>query len=291
MDFKNLLEYAGFLLAHLIVRLFGKNNFRKLAGFIAWLFFRFLKIRRETVYSNLKIAFPELTQKQLDELAYKNYYNFALTLLEIFYLSFISKEDLKSIVDFENLDLVRSKYKEGKGVILLTAHFGNWEVATASGGLQLNIPISGLAKPQRNTYVSDWINRTRTRFGNKVISLGVSVRDFYSALKRGEIVGVVSDQRGHFKGPRIKYFNRDTAAFTGVFEIALKLNTPILVGFVVRQPDNKFKIKFQLMSTDNLPKDQNEKLKYLSQEYFTILERYVRAYPEQWFWMHKIWKY
>lgn len=291
MTYKNIFEYAGFLFALLIVRLLGKKHFRRLAKFITWVFFDLLKIRRKTVYSNLKIAFPNLSRKQLDELVYKNYYSFALTLLEILYFSFITKEDLISAVDCANIELVRSKYEEGNGVIFLTGHFANWEIGAASVALHLDIPISVLGKPQRNKYVSDWIDRTRSRFGNKVISLGVSVREFYSALRRGEIVGVVGDQRGHYEGARVKYFNKDTAAFTGTFEIALKLNTPIIVTFVVRQPDNKFKIEFHYLETEHLPEDQNEKIRVLTQEYFNILERYVRAYPEQWFWMHNIWKY
>ncbi len=92
----------------------------------------------------------------------------------------LSNEQIKSVVQFNNIDLIDKKEQEKNGVILLSAHFGNWEYCAISVGAQLNKKFSVIVKPQRNSYVNDWMNRARTRWTNDIVPLGCFNSKYYT---------------------------------------------------------------------------------------------------------------
>jgi KDO2-lipid IV(A) lauroyltransferase len=131
----------------------------------------------------------------------------------------------------------------------------------------------------------------RETHGNRVIPLGMSIRDIYKVLKDGKLLGVVGDQRGPKGGMRVKLFGRDTSIYSGTAELVLKLKVPIFVLFAVRIEGSQFTAFTEQIEIDNLPEEYDEQVKEINQRYMNLLEKYVRLYPEQWFWMHNIWKY
>lgn len=272
-------------------RLFGLNTSRKLAGFLTFVFYYLIPIRKETVLENLTNAFPEYERKKIHSIAYNTYKSFLTAFIEILYLPKISRMDLESAVNCSNKGLIEEKFKEGKGVILLSAHFGNWEYVAASVALQLNLPFSVVIKPQRNPYVTDWMNSVRTRWNNDIVSLGLSIRKTYQTLKEKKIVAMVADQRGPQESIKIEFFGRKVSVHVGPAVLALKTGAPILYGIPVRQKDYSYKLVMHEISKDNLPENDEEKIIELSQRHTTYLESFIRKYPEQWLWMHKRWKH
>jgi Kdo2-lipid IVA lauroyltransferase/acyltransferase len=288
---KNKLEYILFLSLSFITKLFGLRLSRKFSKIIAGIFYYIIPIRKKTVISNLKKAFPELPSKKIRRIAYGSYKSFAIALIEILYLPYMEEEEAERNSNFLNLDLVEEKYQEKRGVILLSAHLGNWELNAASLGAQLNIPISIIVKPQRNPYVNKWLNDVRTRWNNKVVPLGSSIRQVYKELMDKNIVALIADQRGPADGIRVNFFGIKTAVYPGPAMLALKTNAPILYGIAVRQPDYTYKIVFKEISSENLPENNEDKIIELSQRHTSYLESVIRDNPEQWLWMHKRWKY
>lgn len=288
---KNRIEYLLFLLFSLAFRLLGLNTSRKLSGLLAVIFYYFIPIRKKTVFDNLTNAFPEYDEKKIQSIAFNTYKSFLTAFIEILYLSKISRQELEAAVNCPNKDLIETKFKEEKGVILLAAHFGNWEYVAASVALQLNLPFSVVVKPQRNPYVSDWMNNVRTRWNNDIVSLGLSIRKTYQTLKEKKIVAMVADQRGPQESIKVEFFGRKVSVHVGPAVLALKTGAPILCGIPVRQKDSIYKIVMHEISKDNLPEDDEEKIIELSQRHTSYLESFIREYPEQWLWMHKRWKH
>ncbi|MBN2572660.1 MAG: hypothetical protein JXA68_11070 [Ignavibacteriales bacterium] len=288
---KNKLEYFLFIILVKIVNLFGFSRIKYLAKFFGLIFFYFIPIRKKIVIANLKIAFPEKNKKDIKKLTLQNYISFFATLFEIMSIPKLSKEKILSLVEWGNIEIFSGIFRRNKGIFLLTAHIGNWELSAIAASLFLKKKFFVLAKQQRNQYFSDWLNKMRKTFGNKVIPLGMSVRDIYIALKEKNIVGVVGDQRGPKDGLRVKLFNKDTSVYEGTAEIALKLNIPIVAAMTIRKQDYSFKVIFEEIKYNTYSNDNNEKIIKINQEYMNILERTIREYPSQWFWMHKIWKY
>ena len=288
---KNSIEYIIFVLFSSFFRLIGLNFSRKFSAFIAIIFFYFIPIRKDVVIKNLKIAFTDKNELEINDLAFKVYKSFAITLVEIMYLPFFMKKDLIDAVECSNPELIVEKYKEGKGIILLSSHFGNWEYIATSVALQIDIPFSVIVKPLRNPYVYEWMNKARTKLTNEVVPLGISIRKTYQTLKEKKVVAMVADQRGPREGVKVKFFNRDVSVYTGPAALALKTDAPIIFGIPVRQKNYKYKTTLVEITKDHLPEKEEEKIIVLSQRHTSYLEKIIRENPEQWLWMHDRWKY
>jgi KDO2-lipid IV(A) lauroyltransferase len=287
---KNILEYIPFLFFDKVVRLLGLNLSRKLSVILAFIFFYVIPIRKQVVFSNLRIAFPEFDEKKLKEVAFGCYRSVLISFFEILHMQKMNHAEIINVLDVDNADLIVKNYQEGRGVILLSAHFGNWELIATSVSARINIPFHVVVKHQRNPYVDRKINSIRLKWGNEIVSLGISIRNIYKELRNKNLVAMVADQRGSADGPRIKFFGVETAIYPGPAILAVKTGAPLIYGLTIRQPDFSYKVVLEKIDLENLP-DNEEKVKEISQRLASFLEKYVRQYPEQWLWMHKIWKY
>ncbi|MHA1988554.1 MAG: lysophospholipid acyltransferase family protein [Promethearchaeota archaeon] len=288
---KNKLEYILFRLFSSFFQLLGLNIARRSASILAFLFFYFIPIRKKTVIDNLTIAFPDYDYNRIKRMAFNNYKSFAITFIEILFLPKMNREEIKQTIKYSNIQFVKEKYDLGKGLILLTAHFGNWEYAATSFGVLLGIPLSVIVKPLRNPFVDDRMNRMRTKWGNEVVALGVSIRKTYQTLKEKKIVAIAADQRGPLEGTRVEFFGKDVSAFTGPAALALKTGAPILYAIAVRQKDFSYVSEFHEISTENLTGTEDDKITELTRRHMAQLEKFIRENPEQWLWMHKRWKH
>jgi KDO2-lipid IV(A) lauroyltransferase len=288
---KDRLEFILFLFFSKIFCFIGIEKARKSAVILASLFYYLIPIRKKVVIENLSKAFPSKSKKEIADLAFNCYKSISVTFIEILSLPILGEKQLISSVKFENLDLMKELYQKNKGLIVLTAHFGNWEIGAISLGIQFGVPLNIIVKPQRNTLVDNWMNNYRTKWNNKVISLGVSIRQTYKELVDKNVVAIIADQRGPEEGIRVQYFGRPSATYTGPAVLALKTGAPIVMGIVARQKDYTYLTIIEEIKTDDLPEDFDERVKEITQRHTAFLEKYARIYPEQWFWMHKRWKY
>ena len=288
---QNKIEYFLFISFSYFFKLIGLKLTRKFSIFIAFFFYYIIPIRKQTVFDNLKYAFPDFDTKTIKKISFENYKSFALTFTEIMFIPFISRQMLIDQVECENLEIVNNYHKKGIPVILLTAHFGNWEFMAASTGVQVGFPLYVVIKNQRNPYVTDWLKSSRTKFGNEVIPLGVQIRNVYEELKEKQIIVMAADQRGDENGLRVNMFNRKTAVFPGPASLALRTNSKLILSIPIRQKNNSYKIIFNELSLKNLPEDEESKKIEICQRYISYLENIIREHPEQWLWMHKRWKH
>lgn len=288
---KNKIEFFFFKLINKTLNKIGLKKTRKLAKLIGVVLYYLFPIRKSTVLQNLRIAFPEKTEKEIKKIAKKNYQNISITFCELLLIPSLKLHEVKDQVSFENLELIKSKINKGYGLIILTGHFGNWEILISSIVAYINAKYNVLVKPQRNHYITEWLKETRSIGNTNVIALGVSVKEIIKALKAGEVVLIAGDQRGPFEGNRFMFFNHPTSLYTGTASIALKTNCEVLLAAVERQKDYKYKVFVEELDFSNLPDDNEKKPLELTQRYISFLEKYVRKNPEQYFWMHKLWKY
>jgi Kdo2-lipid IVA lauroyltransferase/acyltransferase len=285
------IEYILFVALSFVVRLLGLSISRRLSYLLAAFFYFIVPIRKNTVKENLRKAFPEYSKSQINKIAFGSYKSFCITLVEILYLPSISKAELKSSVIYTDIPLIREKYNEGKGMIFLGAHYGNWEYIALTVAIQLEIPITVIVKSQRNTLVTKWLDTMRVKWGNKIVPLGISIRQVYKELKEKRIVAMVADQRGPSDGIRINFMGRKASVFAGPALLALKTGAPIMFGVTIRQPDFSYQTVIEYINTEGLPEEEELKIAELSQRHASVLEKYIKQFPEQWFWMHKRWKY
>lgn len=288
---QNKIEYIIFLTFSGFVRTLGLSLSRRLSYLLAVFFYYCIPIRKETVLENLKTAFPEYDEKKIKKIALGTYRSFLITLMEILYLPSLDREGIKNFLFSDYNDVVTDAFSRNKGLILLSGHFGNWEYLAMSMAVKVSIPFTVIVKDQRNGFVSKWLNAMRTKYNNKIVLLGPSIRQIYKELKEKNIVALVADQRGDASGLRVSFFNKQTALNSGPALLSLKTGAPIAYGLAIRQPDYSYKTIVEEISLENLPENEAEKVKEITQRHTAFLEKYIRLYPEQWLWMHKIWKY
>ena len=288
---QNILEYILFITLSYFFRICGLNLARKFSSPLAYLFFYLIPIRKKVVFENLNRVFSEFDKDNIKKIAFSCYRNFIISLIEIMYLPRMSKEEIINILPLSNADLIERKYREDKGVILLSAHFGNWEYIAASVSTRIDIPFHVVVKSQRNPFVNNWMNKVRTKWINKIIPLGISIRQVYKELKNKNIVAMVADQRGPFEGIRVKFFGINTAVLAGPAILAIKTGAPVIYGLTIRQHDYSYKVILEEIDLNNLPEKEEEKVLEISQRHTSFLEKFIKQYPEQWLWMHKRWKY
>ena len=288
---KNKLEYIIFILFSGFSRLIGLNISRKFSLVLASFFFYIFPIRKKVVLKNLQIAYPESNLSTVKKTAFRIYKSFAITLVELLYLPYMKKQEIIDAVECINPELIIEKYNEGKGIILLSSHYGNWELIAISVAMRVKIPFSVIVKPLRNSYVYDWMNKARIKFGNEIVPLGISIRKTYQILKEKKIVAMVADQRGPQEGVRVNFFGREVPVYTGPAALALKTGAPIIFGIPVRQKNYKYRTLLVEISQNDLPENYEDKIKEISQRHTSYLEKIIRENPEQWLWMHDRWKY
>ncbi len=285
------IEYIIFSGFSLLFKICGLKLSRRFSTLLAFIFYYIIPIRKDITIENLTRAFPEFDSRKIKKIAFGSYKSFAITLIEILYLPWMNKDEAYKAVMCPNINLIKSKYAEQNGLILLSAHFGNWEYMAVSIALQTGVPFSVVVKAQRNTLVTDWLNTVRCNWGNKIVPLGISIRQIYKELKDKNIVAMVADQRGPSDGAKVNFFGRKAAVYSGPTVLALKTGAPILYGIAIRQPDNTYFSEFHEICIDNLPEDYEERVSEINQRLTDYLENIIRKYPEQWLWMHKRWKY
>ncbi|MBI2419548.1 MAG: lysophospholipid acyltransferase family protein [Ignavibacteriales bacterium] len=288
---QNKLEYLIYIFFSKVCCFLGLQKTRRFGLLLGSFFFHFLPIRKGVVLKNLKLAFPDMPESERKALALENYRALGVTFAEILVIPVLSPDDVIKALHVENIDFIKSKYEQGKGLILMTAHFGNWEYAALSVGLQMDDPLVIVTKNQRNPYVNAWMNNVRKKWGNKPAPLGVSIRNVFKELLEKKVVAMAADQRGPQEGIRVQLFGQSSAVFPGPAALAIKTGAPLLVGFPIRLPDMNYSFTLQEISKEGLPDNIDEAIQELSQRHTTLLEEYVRKYPGQWFWMHNRWKY
>lgn len=288
---KNKVEYFFFLLFIKIFKLIGLNGTRHVGKILGSFIYFVVPIRKRVVIENLSKAFPNKKLAEIKSIAHRTYQNITITFFELMYIPHCTKDQVGSNVEIENLEICREILNEGKGFIFLTGHFGSWEMSAFSLAIHLQMSCHVLAQPQRNPYITKWLNDAREKFGNKVIWVGVSVRHMIEALNKGGTVCIAGDQRGPVESERINYFGVPTSYHLGTPAIILRTNSKVVVGFAIRQKDFNYKMNLTGLDLTNLPSNPQEQIVEVERRYIQLLEESVRRYPDQYFWMHKIWKY
>ncbi len=179
--------------------------------------------------------------------------------------------------------------QNGKGAVCMTGHFGNWEYMGAM--VAQRFPMAFLYQPQNNPYVDAFIRRTRAHANMHSIPRN-SLRDILKALRQKKFVAILADQDAGRNGIFVNFMGRPAATAPGPAAFVLKTGAPILFVCSLRQPGGRHLIESEALYFDDLPPhwSAEEKLRHITQSWTGILEKYVRRYPDHWFWMHRRWK-
>ena len=245
--------------------------------------------RRLIAYANLKAAFAkEKSPEELRAITKDVYMNLVQTFVEIASLTKVNKEYVNRYVEVVSMERIENAAKSGRGAVLLTAHFGNWELSSLVSAMK-GFPITVLAREQKMKRLNELLNRLRESKGCKVVRKGMSTKNILRELYRKNMVGILSDQDAGKKGTFVNFFGRPTSAHIGPFEIAKHTDSIILPNFIVRSHGPFHKLYLEEYIDVRRSEGRKDLIDGL-QRYVSLLEKYIRQYPAQWLWLHKRWK-
>lgn len=243
---------------------------------------------RKVAAFNIRQAFPDWTSEARHELLLRHFEHLGKFGVEFMWLS--RREDVVRrrvrVVGLQHHDEAK---KNGKGVVMIVPHYGNWEIVGAMYPTFARQLVT-IAFPQTNPYVNGWVDRVRTRWGIKIIPTGMAIRGVLKALHEGNSVGFLADQDAGMGGVFVKLFGRLAATAKGPVAFALKTGAPLLMTVIHRDPDNTHvleilpEIPIEKKSTDE------ETIAWNTQKWSSLLEERIRRDPAQWFWVHRRWK-
>lgn len=269
---------------------FNKHLIRlgKWLGILAYLID---KRHRRIVRANLELAFPSWSPEYVRDVSKCVFMNMGMMAFEILQANTFSRQKLIDFVNFDENDALNSMLSSSKGGIIISAHFGNWEIGLLYLSCLMRKKMISIVRPIDNKYVDRWLLRFRTRFGNTVIDKRKSLSHLRKALRKGCIIGTMIDQEPKsLKGLPVKFFGKDVSATGAVALLARRYDVPIIPVFCVRKKDGTLTLITYPPAPMQKTSDAKKDLIANTQTLTDIVEKVIREYPGEWFWAHKRWK-
>ncbi len=288
--FTHRLEYGALRALGALLAPLGWRRASAFGAFVGGLGWWPLRLRADRVARTIRACFPEFTEAQVRATARASYRGLGRVTIEAMVLSRGDREAvLGAFVAPVGFERLQHAVMQGRGVVLVSGHLGNWELSAAYMAAR-GIPVDAIAMHMANPLSDAFFRRTRERFGVQVIFDDEAVRRIPRAFKDGRAVGFLSDQAGKgLASTFVPFFGRPARTPRGAAVFALRSDLPVIFLVAIRQPDGRYQCHFEDVPLERTG-DRERDVDALVLSYTQVLERYVRRYPEQYFWQHRRWK-
>ena len=252
---------------------------------------RILKKKREAAFNNLTIALgDQLGTKERQALVKKSFQFLGRHLFEVCYLIRLNKEKLVSYLDFQGVNHFEQARIQNKGVILLTGHFGCWELMAVGIGFFIS-PVYLVAQSMKFNPVEKLVRTLRGISGNQSIPKEKSMRRLIKILREGNNIGILLDQNvDWYEGVFVPFFKKRACTNKGLALLAGKTQAPVVPVFIVHQGGGRYRIEFQPALPWLSFGDRTKEIEENTTLYNQVVEKMVRQYPDHYFWVHQRWK-
>ncbi len=285
-----LAEYAALYPLFLLARWLPRRLLVALGRGTGRCVFALLRVRRGVTLANLRAALgPEADPRRLRRLGALVYANLGATLMEFCKLYDSRPDRIRDLVEIEGREHLDACRRRGRGAILTTGHFGNWELLGAAVSAY-GYPVSYLIKEQSNPRVNRLQNEIRRRGGIGVIRLGAGARQVLYALRRREFVGILGDQDAGPDGIFLDFLGRPASVARGVAYFAWRAGVPIIPSHILRLGSGRHHAVFGAPIEADPAWDEETAVRELTRAHTAVLADVIRAHPEHYFWVHRRWK-
>jgi Kdo2-lipid IVA lauroyltransferase/acyltransferase len=246
---------------------------------------------RQVGMRNLSLAFPEKTETERARILRGEFSSLGRQLAEVCHFPKYTRENVEQVVVYDGFENYERAHALGKGVLFLTAHFGGWELSAFTHSLHGHW-MHVVSRAMDNEYLDRLIRQYRTMHGNQTVDKDDFVRGLLAAMKAGEVVGILMDTNmTPPQGIFVDFFGIPACTASGLARIALRTDAAVVPTFTIWDAElGKYRLRFdpavELVRTGELEAD----IKANTQRFTSIIEEYVRKYPEQWLWVHRRWK-
>src|SRR5690242_13102513 len=253
--------------------------------------YRPIGVRRAVVERQVRAAFPGLGEAEVQRIARESYESLGRTTIETAVLPAFSREQVIAMFSrVDGWDIVERAMGQGRGILFVTGHLGNWELAGSFMAAR-GIPLEAVARRMQNPLFDRYLTETRRRIGMSVIHDADAVRRVPRAMRENRAVAFLVDQGAvGLASTWVPFFRRLAKTPRGPAVFALRLGAPVVFGAALRQPDGRYMIGFEEVRTEPTG-DREADVDRIVAAYTATLERWVRRAPGQYFWHHRRWKH
>ena len=274
-----------------ILRVLPRSLARNTGSAIGLFAFRFTKRLRQVGFVNLKIALPELSLEDHQQLLRKSYRHLGWQLAEFCQMSQYTAAQAGSFVRYDGLEHYFEASRRGRGVLVLTGHLGAWELSSFFHSL-MGYPMGLVIRRLDNPLIDRLVNRIRCLHGNRVLHKDDFARGLIAAMRAGETVGILMDTNmTPPQGVFVPFFDVPACTASGLARVARKTGAAVLPGFLLwEESESRYVLRFGEQLTLKETSDNEEDAIANTALFTRVIEGYIRQYPDQWLWMHRRWK-
>lgn len=299
-DFIDRVQYVALRVVNMMLHCWPIELNLQTARFVGDMMYYLDRRHRERAMGNLRRSFPRMSERQLRTMARRSMQQLVMLFVEVLFTTrLVRVETIAEIFELGEFGetlrhLLGRDGNDGdsqrKGMIMLTGHYGNWEVLGYALAT-LGFDTTSVARPLDNPYVNEFLLGVRQRKGQKIIAKKGATEEVTAALESGGIVGFIADQNAGPKGIFVDFFGRKASTYKSIGLLAMQYNVPVLVGYARRiGEDFHFHMGVQDIIHPQDWQEQPDPLRYITQRYTRAIEDMVRVDPGQYLWVHRRWK-
>ncbi|HEX7705414.1 MAG TPA: lysophospholipid acyltransferase family protein [Thermoanaerobaculia bacterium] len=260
---------------------------QRLGRGLGWLAWHLVRKERRKALANIRIAFPEWSEEKREETVRAMFRHFGTSVFEIAWLWNMDPAIRGQFTEYEGAEAVLEYLDRGEGIVMITAHCGNWEWLAIAVGL-LGRPTSVLQRERDNPRMNRYIIDFRALSGVQTIDRGspTSAREMIRAVKCGGILAFLIDQNLRTESVRVPFFGQPALTPVGPAKLAIRTEAVVMLAFAERRPDGSHLIRF----LDPIKCNRDDDPIALTARLTLKIEEQIRRVPEQWVWLHDRWR-
>ena len=271
-------------------RTLGFDRASDLGAGVGRLAYRVLKRRREIAVENITRSLGENPGGEPARvLAERAFEQLGRSFLEFLALPAEPRDRLLDRIEWVGFEPAEEWARAKRGAILLTGHFGNWEMIGAAVGMRY-APTKYVLPPQTNPGSDAYLNEVRRKLGIEPILIGQGMRTALRSLRQGSFLGMLPDQDARKAGIHVPFFGRPASTLTGPARLAIAANVPIVIAMMERTGRGRFRAWVVRILEAKPDADEHAEIERLTREINEAFEEVIRARPDHWYWIHRRWK-
>jgi KDO2-lipid IV(A) lauroyltransferase len=289
-----ILDYLGYIalrIALFILYRFPVESNLRFARFLGRLMFKHYHRGRERAIGNLRESFPDKDQAWIEETCLRSFQSIAMLVIDILFTPrLVKKDNWEKFSTYKNIEETKWLMQGNQGLLLMTGHYGNFELIGYLLGL-FGFNVYSIARPLDNRFINNYLYGIREKKGQKIIDKkGATVR-MQQLAEENATLCFIADQDAGKKGLFVDFFGRKASTYKSIGLLAMSYNMPIGIGSC-RRIDGRFffQVEVHRMIMPSEWEDKDDPLTWITAEYTKAIEDFIRLDPNQYWWLHRRWK-
>ncbi|HUW20827.1 MAG TPA: lysophospholipid acyltransferase family protein [Sedimentisphaerales bacterium] len=289
---KDYLVYLGLRVLVLFLYLFDVETNLRTACFLGRLLWKYYHRGRQRALDNLRASFPEMSEQWIWRTGRRSFEHIVMLAVDVLFTPrLVKKDNWRDYSRFKTAERAKWLMKEGKGLLMVAAHYSNFEIMGYMLGL-FGFNVYSIARPLDNRFVNNWLYGVRRRAGQEIIDKKGAAEMMNKIASDGATLCFIADQDAGRKGIFVDFFGRKASTYKSIGLLAITNNIPIGVGYS-RRTDNRFffEIGVNRIIFPEEWADKKDPLRWVTAEYTKAIEEFVREDPSQYWWLHRRWRH